>query len=1649
MSDPRSRGRLPLEPGVRAHIEDLRKRLLDLGGRNPLLNFRFTKRSRRQISVVDTVPEYLFAELVSGRTLTFRGVPDEPQASRGGDLEPAGPDASRASKSTQELAALADIDTSYDLPSVGATTQKSSHPDRYIQTRLREEELAAKLTHLRRSYQTCMEESGVPNLYVCFGFLEWKEQDTADPWFAPLVLLPVVLDRVRERDEYVHVVTSASDEPEENLSLRLRLKRNFGLVLPDLPADANLADYLTAVASLASGKPGWSVRRRVCLAQVQLSAQVMFEALDPDILASSQPPGLDLITRLIAGATQKDLAGEPASPAEVPAEIADSIPIVRDADSSQLAAIRAALDARMLVVHGPPGTGKSQTITNLIAASLARGEKVLFVADKLAALQVVKKYLDDSGLGQFCLELHSIKANRKEVLEALDRTLNARRQCRQPARIEEVRRERAELRAVLDEYSMVMAAPVGAIGWTVHELLWRVGKALPLPPKLAGAPWPEATTLTQGQLDADRRKLEHLEWLLVSIERDAVDLRPWRHLDVTQVGPTQQSAFIASVSRWRVRLHSLTSALEEGNLAHLPFSQVAAAATQLHETPRAADLELRLLGPGLEARADEVARLLRERLALRDRLAVVSAAAIESMSRCLGACQSAGKTIEIHAPGARSEADLEAAARAAEHDALTLGAASNRVRSVLSLVPAPTGGPATSQAHALVRASLLLRGVPRATLALRNAATLDDSAPSHIDRLRAERDRLNTERASVAEHAPGWEKQPRDKLQNAAEVLRGISWFGRLGGRYRGAKATYLSITRGTPVDRLDMATTLERAAQLHAQEDALADDPILKGMAAQTWSGRTTPLASIHAIINWVVEVRNTFPPASSETLAVRDLLLRGDLDLLDAVRSICDDDSASALEQWAGKGPIRLLDESAVDKVQIAADLRKSAALIREVGATGLLASGELSSVVDSVARLLAVDAALEELLPSASHIDPATLLARVERTRGAVASWAPGSVPRAVLGESAWPERLATCHQLAQTLERMLEDAQVAGQELSVLGYAVSALLDSNAPCTEVDELAGALAAGAKHLPLILELLWTWDEVVACAPLATLLTALQHANLPLRELAALHETRLLRALFDDAIKRFPSLTTMQWTGEEFGRLRTRFAECDEEFIDLTRHQIAATIAGHAVPEGTKGSRRSEWTDLALIRNEQKKQRQHIPLRQIFRRAGGAIAALTPCLMMSPTSVAQFLGETNIAPDLLVIDEASQMLPEEAALAIMRAKRMVVVGDSQQLPPTGFFSKVGFDDDEHQDDDELADERIQVESILDMALASGAPSQRLRWHYRSRHHSLIAFSNRHFYDDSLLVFPSPGSAPERSGVHLRAVRGDYGSSLNGAEADAVVAAILDHARRAPGLSLGVVALNLPQAELIQTKIDERAEEMAPFLDGWAGSLYPFFVKNLENVQGDERDVIFVSMTYGPDGGGNLRQNFGPINGKYGHRRLNVLFTRAREQLVVFSSMAGSQIRVSPGSKRGVEVMRDYLTYAESGGTVLGGPSHRKAEAESPFEEAIGAVLARAGYLVERQVGVAGFFIDLAIRHPDSPVGFLCGVECDGAAYHSSKHARDRDRLRQRILEGMGWRIVRIWSTDWFRDRTRAERKLLADIAALSRGTPGPAVHH
>jgi very-short-patch-repair endonuclease len=468
-----------------------------------------------------------------------------------------------------------------------------------------------------------------------------------------------------------------------------------------------------------------------------------------------------------------------------------------------------------------------------------------------------------------------------------------------------------------------------------------------------------------------------------------------------------------------------------------------------------------------------------------------------------------------------------------------------------------------------------------------------------------------------------------------------------------------------------------------------------------------------------------------------------------------------------------------------------------------------------------------------------------------------------------------------------------------------------------------------------------------------------------------------------------------------------------------------------------------------MGIIRAEIGKKRGHRAIRKLMLDAGAAVQKLKPVFLMSPLSVAQFIPPGRVAFDLLVIDEASQVAPEEALGVVARAKQIVVVGDHRQLPPTNFFKTVsaGGDEEDDESSNASATRTGHYESILTLARSRGVPERMLAWHYRSRHPSLIALSNEECYAGRLLLPPSPFVRTAEFGLSLvQTPRGFYdrgGTSRDLVQAEEVAKAIAVHIKGHSNKSLGVACLSAQQRDAVDDMIDKlglRAE-----VEAFSPKDERLFVKNLEAVQGDERDVIFISVGYGvaPNQPRPFLQ-FGPVSREGGERRLNVLASRAREKCVVFSSIAAADIPADT-SVSGTRMLRGLLHFAETG--KLGSGKLTGGEYESPFEEAVGRVIREAGFYVHPQVGVSNFRIDLGVIHPARPGEYLLGVECDGATYHRARSARDRDRLRQEVLEGLGRRLYRIWSTDWFRNPAReAERFLSAIRDAESRTGDFPA---
>jgi hypothetical protein len=528
--------------------------------------------------------------------------------------------------------------------------------------------------------------------------------------------------------------------------------------------------------------------------------------------------------------------------------------------------------------------------------------------------------------------------------------------------------------------------------------------------------------------------------------------------------------------------------------------------------------------------------------------------------------------------------------------------------------------------------------------------------------------------------------------------------------------------------------------------------------------------------------------------------------------------------------------------------------------------------------------------------------------------------------------------------------------------------------------------------------------------------------------RLLTIAFRARWAEALLDRAARERPALGS--FSGGDHEALARRFGALDvavlghnrawaagEHWSRLPRHQA---IAG----------------DLAVLRRELEKKSRHLPLRVLLAQAGRAVQAVKPVFLMSPLSVAAYLEPGQLSFDLVVFDEASQVRPVDALGALLRGRQAIVVGDDRQLPPTTFFDRLTAGDEAIDEEDEgnlMASDAL--ESILGLFLAQGAPRRMLRWHYRSRHESLIAVSNREFYDGRLIVFPGPERDRSERGLVLRCLPEttyDRGKSrTNPEEARAVAEAAMAFAREQLArpadrrLTLGVAAFSASQAEAIARRL-ERLRRDDPSCEPFFAEEgpEPFFVKNLESVQGDERDAIFISVGYGRDAEGRVSMNFGPLNGEGGERRLNVLITRARLRCEVFTNLRASDLDSGRSTARGVRALRTFLRFAELG-TLDGEPGTTGSTPEvgSGFEEQVAEALRGEGFEVVRGLGSEESRVDLAVVDPDRPGRYRLGILCDGPSYAAPRSARDRDRIRPTVLLGLGWRLAHAWSPDWWHD--------------------------
>ena len=1549
----------------------------------------------------------------------------------------------------------------------------------WIMTKHHADDLDKRCENLVRESSARERDTGVNYLHLTIGMLEWYEDSNSEIRLkAPLLLVPLKIAR-RANDELSYAVSYDGSAVTVNPCLVERLKKDFGIELPSLEVPEEerelelsaIQRFLEETSALLSAKTlfaRWKVQREMVITLLSFAKLSMYRDLDPDAaswLEGQKIDGNPLVGGVLGYGEHAPLDGADFlhdGDVEQHPE-ADALPLVVEADSSQHVAIAAAHKGN-LVIQGPPGTGKSQTITNIIATLIHAGKTVLFVAEKKAALDVVKHNLERAALGDFVLELHGTKASKAEFYENLGQRIGYQPpQKGRPQTRANWRQERAKLNG----YAAVLRKPVtGAPEGETFAVL--VGKIQQLWMEHGVEPRTDLvpSKVSNEAFSSRNDLLEHCEG---TVESELFEEgNPWKDF----VAETVSIGFPVAP-----RLRELCSELE-------PILEHKDALDELLGVTTTLTLEiaLRLSPVALGSFSTPPADIMwdiKGVLCTPARQAVLDggssqAARIAEMQRTVRITAEERKFLpESIREGLDAIASLTVVGFTAEQ--IPIGAIRSLVdglrelRGVVAEKP-ELGSLESIQDIKTIRDRLRL-------LSVAPPAFANDLFAGHFrtechDNLAIAKEvsaRLELVRGELSSvFSMSTQLPSTDEVSTMRQhlVVHGGNFFKRWFSKsYRKPKTVVLGWLSTPKAYRYPaILGDLEQLTVWMTEVSEFGSDSRFAPYFGPLFRELKTDWNRLGAMVGWSARAAHADWDFTGVTaMAKHDARRLHDLEsaispLLDGV--LAAHEQIHKLDLLGGADfetlPLTELEhalDSWVNWLDAYIGPLQTHRIGRELTLRDIHQALSAWGEIDKAKAVLARNAALRQCLGT-HFAGYESDWNGIKATREWGASLRSGPVPKPWLeallesdDRRSWNEAVAgvaAMYQYAVRAENVLTDI---AKELHDFGpwairLNVSDLLENSKDLITKSHLLSKWAAYCRLRADGRQL-----------GLAAFFEAMENDRLDPKDVAKVFRSVEYTRLARTYVKEHPELLHFDYAQHE--TVRDRFRNSDSDLLKLHRTEVAEQVVSRHVPEGHRGRSAGTSTELALIKHQTREgRRRHIPIRQLMDQASAAVRALKPCFMMSPLAVAQFLPSRLPPFNVVIMDEASQILPEDALGAIARGSRLIVVGDPKQLPPTSFFKKSDGDGDGGVDDDEIED------SVLDLVDARDSFRHGccLKWHYRSLHPDLIAYSNLEFYGNRLLVFPHvrPRVAgqtvpqvqnPTDLGIEYVYVEdGLYDDGSNEIEADRVVDAIVDHLLSTPKRSLGVVTFNITQKECIEDKLYERSRINPEFRDAFDhanGGDEPLLIRNLENIQGEQRDVIFISCTYGPRvKGGDVAQQFGPINGKAGPRRLNVMFTRSKQRMAIFSSMRPDQVKAAPGEASGRGYLQRFLRFAETGHLDKPVTSNNGGDSDSDFERAVGDFLRGVGYKVDGQVGVAGFFIDLGLRHPHDQGRYFVGVECDGATYHSSKSARDRDRLREEILRKRGWKLCRVWSTDWFHAPDAARKRLLDQVDAILRET-------
>ncbi len=1729
------------EDYISDQVEKHRKKLLDLGLRNRLLNFGHPRTSRNYIRIVDELPNNLYSQLItSNKGFNFDPLPDdksEPQDEKTPKFRQAleatrqvsveykekleglsEDDASvddefqlerwlrnkvrselgmspitDPSKNLVEYAQAHGVNPDIELPKLAREDKK--HEDRLIQTLYLPKELERRIKGLRDYYRQAIEERGINTLYIALGFLEWYPSTHSNKKIhSPLILLQLEIERApisaRKSGEIERCTVKSSDsEATFNASLAAKLENDFGISLPRFEDGTEPEKYFEIIENEVIKERPWSIKRWGTICHLSFQKISMYQ----DLISAGWEKQLTqhpLIREAIGGRFDQEqsdnLYADDYQIDKLPdREMVDLL--IRDADSSQHSALVDALNGKNIVIEGPPGTGKSQTITNLIALALHRGKTVLFVAEKLAALNVVKSRLDDvafndvppahnrerswarsigiddsielykdskssthqKSLGDFCLELHSTKISKTSVHESIKNRDELKSIIPDAKDFTQKTTKLWKLKAELGRHFDWLNAKVGNADLSVHRAIWieilAASKLGELSEKLNSSRINNALDLGKEFLDQLIEILgSYIKYSqeLINLSNDGGSHNSWDWITKKNIGRFETDQLISCMDEFKDNIHLTNTLLL--NIRELTGQQSLSLpeGIKLIESiscPDPSSLEPKERLKFIEGdfativeEAEDSARIYEENSKM---------AALHCNN--VGILFSKGEYVNFASSITASKRfdDLTSdqmlnISKKLSSDLKNAYPNNQRVTEALDLLGIDPSRHTVNMGSSITQLATQLAEIEFDHLALICSPICSNRNKSTWERLTHDWNAVKKAAAALSidfelDYLPSL-KELRDSSLAAKTTTKIGRFFSK---EFKSAKKLYLGLckTDASKTSVKEQADKLDKLAQYKFNLDELDANPCWKMFPELAPKGVEADLDALgSAFYAWCdIEVS----PRSGKIIAdFRKLSTEKKLTLLEYLHDINPRDCLALDGLYAYAKDDTTLSEC-ITTIECEVDeLEKEISDREKIGVKSNVSPNKLRGALCYFEKANKASKTLKHFA-SKAQIEDALIPEVIE------------SIPKYA--------------NFLKQLKTLPECESIRGHYISNTDTGFNTIIANQKRDIEkarnrifpqiekIEDLAGGIPIGKSEefwqidFPK-LENIFT-NSVKNIEQLEMHQRALEAKDLLIRSgiessfLEAALSTPNTESLVGHCVYYAYSRSVLELvtksedtpleTGFEIDNWRRESAIIDKQIKSLSAQKIASKLSSRYIPRGVRTGRKTSFTDRSLLRHEYRKKKAHIPIRKLIARSKDALLSLKPCFLMSPQSVAEYLPTIEGMFDIVVIDEASQMRPEDSLSALARGRQLVVVGDDKQLPPSSSFLAV-----ETVDDDDLEEE--PAESILEMASKVYSPIRQLRWHYRSRHESLITFSNEKFYRNQLVVFPSAEGKDTKLGITYVDAKGIYNQGTNPIEALRTVKIAISLMESDISKSIGIATMNLKQRQLILGEF-ETLSSTSPgaraYLEKWDSDLENFFVKNLENVQGDERDIIIISTLYGPPPtGGKPHQRFGPINMRYGHRRLNVLFSRAKERMIVVSSIQPQDIVLDPKSSAGVGVFRSFLQYARDGYIATSKPS---SEPDSEFEQSVGDLLEKEGYHVDYQVGCIGYSIDIGIRVSDSDGRHFIGLECDGAPFHSSRSARDRDVLREEQLRSLGWNILRIWSTDWYRSRSREEKRVITAV--------------